>query len=66
MMLGHALAVGIGGFLGGLTTFSTFSAETVGLLERGQVMAAIGYSGLSLLGALLLTGLGLATISALR
>ncbi|WP_397475665.1 fluoride efflux transporter CrcB [Pusillimonas sp.] len=54
------------GFLGGLTTFSTYSAETVGLIERGQVLSAIAYSGLSLLGALLFTGLGLWTVSAVR
>ena len=32
----------ITGFLGGLTTFSTFSAEVVGLLARQQFMWAIG------------------------
>jgi len=31
----------ITGFLGGLTTFSTYSAEVVGLLERGDVMPAL-------------------------
>src|SRR3546814_9775366 len=42
------------GFLGGLTTFSTFSAETFGLLERGAYLHALGYSGVSLLGSLAL------------
>lgn len=54
------------GFLGGLTTFSTFSAETVGMLERGAYGPAFAYAGLSLIGSLLLTALGLATVHILR
>ncbi|NYT63112.1 fluoride efflux transporter CrcB [Alcaligenaceae bacterium] len=56
----------ITGFLGGLTTFSTFSGETVGLLERGAYLSALSYAGLSLLGSLALTALGLATVNLLR
>lgn len=54
------------GFLGGLTTFSTFSAETVGMLERGAYAPALGYAAISLLGSLALTALGLASGHALR
>ncbi|WP_144638388.1 fluoride efflux transporter CrcB [Bordetella genomosp. 13] len=56
----------ITGFLGGLTTFSTFSAETVDMLQRGAYGTALGYAALSLLGSLALTALGLATVHALR
>ena len=56
----------ITGFLGGLTTFSTFSGETVGLLERGDYFPAFGYIVLSLVGSLALTFLGLATVGAWR
>src|SRR5690554_2979614 len=40
------------GVLGGLTTFSTFSAETVGLLSRGDYFSALGYALISVAGSL--------------
>ena len=36
------------GFCGGFTTFSTFSAETVGLIEGGEYARAVSYIALSL------------------
>jgi fluoride exporter len=52
----------ITGFLGGLTTFSTFSAETVTLLARGQYGWAAAIIGSHLLGSLAMTVLGIMTI----
>ncbi len=46
------------GLLGGLTTFSTFSAESVGFLERGQWGMLLGHSALHLLGSVALAGMG--------
>lgn len=50
----------ITGFLGGLTTFSTFSAEVVGLLVRGEYWWGMGAAAAHLAGSLLLTVAGLA------
>ncbi|WP_252275158.1 fluoride efflux transporter CrcB [Pseudomonas subflava] len=47
------------GFLGGLTTFSSFSLDTLRLLENGQAPMAIGYVAASVLGGLLATWAGL-------
>lgn len=53
------------GLLGGLTTFSTFSAEVVTSLHEGRILAALAIAGTHLFGSLLLTALGLATARAL-
>ena len=52
----------ITGFLGGLTTFSTFSAEVVNAIARGEVAWALATAASHLAGSLLLTALGLATV----
>lgn len=48
------------GILGGFTTFSTFSLETVTLIERGDVVAALAYVLASLLAGI--GGLALALV----
>lgn len=52
----------ITGFLGGLTTFSTFSAETVTLLARGQYAWSVSIIAAHLGGSLLMTVLGMQTM----
>jgi len=47
------------GFLGALTTFSSFSAEVVTLLLQQRYALAIGSASLHLIGSLLLTVAGL-------
>ena len=56
----------ITGFLGGLTTFSSFSAEVVGFMQRGEVTWALGTALLHLIGSLCLTFLGILTYQALK
>jgi CrcB protein len=56
----------ITGFLGGLTTFSTFSAEVFTLLARTQYALAVAAMGLHLIGSLAMTGLGVLTVKLLK
>nr|WP_315495855.1 fluoride efflux transporter CrcB [uncultured Rhodoferax sp.] len=49
----------ITGFLGALTTFSSFSAEVVAMLGQQRYALALGTAALHLLGSLLLTVAGL-------
>lgn len=47
------------GLCGGFTTFSTFSHQTIGLLQAGRVTSALLYVGLSISLSLIATALGL-------
>ena len=49
------------GFLGALTTFSSFSAEVVALLGQQRYALALGTAALHLVGSLCLTVLGMKT-----
>jgi CrcB protein len=54
------------GFLGSLTTFSTFSAEVVTSLMQGRLQWAIATVAAHVLGSVAMTVLGIGTIALLR
>ncbi|MDR2055793.1 MAG: CrcB family protein [Desulfovibrio sp.] len=56
----------ITGFLGALTTFSTFSAEAIILLQQRFLFRVVCLVGLHVFGSLLMTFLGIMTFTMFR
>ena len=56
----------ITGFCGGLTTFSTFSAEITLLLQQGRLVWALGAVAAHVVGSVLMTFAGIGTIYLLK
>ena len=56
----------ITGFMGGLTTFSTFSAEVVALLARAEYLWGLAAAAAHLGGSLAMTVLGMMTVNLLK
>jgi CrcB protein len=56
----------ITGFCGGLTTFSTYSAELVTLLQQGRTLWACAAAAAHLAGSVLMTFAGIGTVAWLR
>jgi CrcB protein len=54
------------GFMGGLTTFSTFSAEAVTLISRSEYVWALAHTAVHLGRSLIMTTLGMLTVSQLK
>ncbi|MFD1260005.1 fluoride efflux transporter CrcB [Entomomonas asaccharolytica] len=53
----------ITGFLGGLSTFSTFSAEVTTLLQQGRIFWAGAAVSVHVIGSITMTLLGMATVT---
>ncbi len=54
------------GFLGGLTTFSTFSAESFTLLDQGRIGMAFFLIGLHVIGSIAATAFGFYMVHAIK
>jgi CrcB protein len=60
LLSNEARALLIVGFLGAFTTFSTFSLDTMLLIQQGWLMQAVGYMLASVMICVLATWLGMA------